>query len=245
MMAHVRALVPSSGRLHAPPRANGAGPRRPAWIAQCLVAILAAGCDAPTVPARVTVYPFTLQTSTGDVVMRWPAGSSIRVGVVPGGTGEANLVAAVGSGAAAWNAVALYGEYDLVPVSGTADADVLVASSDAPLPVDVSQCPPSGGGFGVTTFCLTSNGRNLQPFPLLQGGGGHVKMIVTVLSTVAADPARAERVVAHELGHVLGIARHSPNAGDLMAANPTVSEPAPADRATILALYHTPAAVTP
>lgn len=219
--------------------------RASAPAALLAVLALSAACDAPTVPTRVGVYPFKLQTSTGDVVMRWPAGARVRVAVAPGGTGQPNLVAGVSAAAAGWNAAALYGEYELVPVSAVEEADVLVASSDGPLPVDAAQCTPSPGGFGVTTFCLTADGEHLQSFPLLQGGGGHVKMIVTVLGSLAADEARARRVVAHELGHVLGIARHSPNPGDLMAANPTVWVPALADRATVLALYHTPAAVTP
>jgi len=215
---------------------------RVAGLLACALAL--AGCDAPTVPARTGAYPFALQTVAGEVVMRWPAGGTVRVAVAPGGAAASNLQAAVTAGAAQWNAVALYGEYELVRVSDVADADVVVAGSDVPLPVDVSACPPSSPGFGLTTFCLSPDGRSLTTFPLA-GGGGHIRMVVTVLASFATDGAAARRVVAHELGHVLGIARHSPNPADLMAAAAPTDRPGPADVATVLALYHTPATVVP
>lgn len=224
-------------------------PRASAGAAPCaalLSALLAlAACDAPSVPARTGVYPFTLQTATGSLVMRWPAGERVRVAVAPGGSAAPNLSSALDFGAAQWNAAALYGEYEIVHVAAVADADVVIVGSDAPLPVDVGGCPPGGSGFGLTTFCLAPGGRSLATFPLAPGGGGHVRMLVTVLASFASDPAAAHRVVTHELGHVLGIARHSPNPADLMAAAAPVDRPQPADRATVLALYHTPADVLP
>jgi predicted Zn-dependent protease len=214
-----------------------------------LLAALALGgtaCDAPSIPARGGVYSFTLQDSTVQRVLHWPLGSTVRVAVAPGGSAFNNISSAVDAAIGAWNAVALYGEYHLQRVDALADADVVVVGSDAPLPVDVTSCPPSGSGLALTTFCLTTDRTGLKDFPLLgTGGPGHVKFLLTVLASTASDAITARRLVAHELGHVLGIAQHSPRPTDLMASPPLTAQPQPDDIATVLALYHTPATVEP
>ena len=204
-----------------------------------------AACDAPTIPARGGVYPFELQDATVDRVLHWPLGSVVHIAVAPGGSALNNISSAVDTGMAAWNAVALYGEYELRRVDSVAAADVVIVGSDAPLPVDVSACPPSGAGLALTTFCLTTDRSRLEVFPQPGGAPGHVTMLLTVLASTAADATTARRLIAHELGHVLGIAQHSPKAGDLMASPPLTDRPQAADVATVLALYHTPATVEP
>ena len=212
-----------------------------------LLALALAACDAPTVPAPVGAYPFALQTPSGDLVMRWAPGSTVRVYVVPGGGAGANLSRALSAAVPTWNATALLGEFRLEAAARPADADAVLAGSDTPLPVDIGSCPPTLDGLAVTTFCLTADQRSLQTFPLTGGNAGpsHVVFVVTVLPSVASDPATAQRVVAHELGHVLGIARHSTSAADLMFATPVVERPSAADAATAQQLYHTPATVVP
>jgi predicted Zn-dependent protease len=55
-----------------------------------------------------------------------------------------------------------------------------------------------------------------------------------------------QRLVAHELGHVLGIGRHSEDPRDLMwRTDPSRSTPGPRDAATVLVLYHTVAGLVP
>ena len=51
--------------------------------------------------------------------------------------------------------------------------------------------------------------------------------------------------LTHEIGHTLGIFRHSPHPEDLMYSNPTVAGPSERDRNTAEVLYHTPANVSP
>jgi predicted Zn-dependent protease len=73
-----------------------------------------------------------------------------------------------------------------------------------------------------------------------------VKFIVTIRSQATLDAESVKRLVAHELGHVLGIAQHSKRQTDLLYPGPiTRSEPSPADRATLQVLYHTRAYITP
>ncbi len=210
------------------------------------LALGAAACDAPTIPRRTDAYPFTLQDDSVQRVLHWPLGSVVHVFVAPGSSAANTISAGVDAGVAAWNAVALYDEYRLRRVDSLVDADVVVAGSDAPLPVDVSACPPSGAALALTTFCLTTDRTRLQVFPAANGSGGsHVVMVVTVLAASAADATTARELIAHELGHVLGIARHSPNPTDLMAILPLTDRPQAPDIATVLALYHTPATVQP
>jgi predicted Zn-dependent protease len=69
-----------------------------------------------------------------------------------------------------------------------------------------------------------------------------VRIFITPLA--APDDAGLRECLAltsiHELGHAIGIFRHSPNATDIMFANPVVDLPSALDRGTIEVLYHVP-----
>jgi hypothetical protein len=211
----------------------------------------ASACDSPTIPGRdnADVYPFELATQPPSV-LHWPAGTGIRV-FIAGGTDAARsalLRESFDLGAAAWNALAVFGEFALVETADAASADVVLAWSDAALPVATDACAPVLTR-AVTTFCLdpvASTPRRLALFPLAQGGGGSVKIVVTVLAAEAIVPATVRRLVAHELGHVLGLAQHSPNPADLMwRTDPTATRPSVRDVATVQVLYHLKADVVP
>jgi hypothetical protein len=102
-------------------------------------------------------------------------------------------------------------------------------------------CEPPGSGGGKTVFCATSPTADV--LPLLAGGGGHVKVDVYVDPMRISDAVlagagltRADAfpiLIAHELGHVLGIGSHSPDATDLMFGLPTVRRPSARDEATL------------
>jgi hypothetical protein len=210
------------------------------------------GCDlAPTVPGRTDAYPFTtIPRFPGDTarVLRWPVGATIRV-FIEGGTGARamTLLDAFERGAELWNDAALYGEYRLLRTVTRPEADVVLTWSDLPPVVDPSNCRVDIGR-AVTTFCLRSDRQGLEVFPLVppdaNRGPGSVKMLVTVLGS-ESTPAAADRLVTHELGHVLGIAQHSLNPADLMHVTNSVAAPSRADAATAQILYHTPADLTP
>jgi len=214
-----------------------------------LTTLLLAACELPTVPPRSVqdVYDFKLATSPPSV-LRWPSGSTISVFVDAGTQARAQqMIDAFRLGAAQWNAAARYREYVLARVDSIADADVVVRWSDDLSPIDFTGCEPEISN-GVTTLCLDDTDESrLRVFPFrAPRTGSHIKIVVTILASEASRPDRVERLVAHELGHVLGLARHSPDANDLMfAGNPTRSTLSRRDSASVQVLYHTRAAITP
>lgn len=211
-------------------------------------AALLSACDSATVPERLLseVYEYRLSTPAPRV-LRWPLGTTVRVFVAADSDPARTMLLenALDHAVDAWNSAALYGEVQLQQATDIATADaVLLFSSTAP-PVDLSNCPRQGA-LAITTFCLNlQDPARLAVLPLLTGGNGQVKFLVTIAAGVN-DTEQLRRLVAHELGHVLGIAQHSPNSADLMYGNTlTTAFPSVADRATLQLLYHTRPDITP
>ncbi|HEX6067029.1 MAG TPA: hypothetical protein VFZ04_22490 [Longimicrobiales bacterium] len=214
------------------------------------LAALISACDSPSVPERLLtdVYDYRLRAD-GLKVLRWPIGTTVRVYVAadaePARTSA--LESAFENGASGWNAAALYGEVRLERTTDLAEADAVLLFSSTLPPVETSNCSP-GGGSAATTLCLDpQDPTRLAVFPLRNGGGGQVKFLVTIRSVNPLDVEAVRRLVAHELGHVLGIAQHSSRQTDLMfpETNLTRAEPSPADRATLHVLYHSRPDITP
>jgi predicted Zn-dependent protease len=215
------------------------------WV----ICAFAAACDSPTVPERFLrdVYDFRLIMPTDTQTLRWLAGAVVKVFVVDDvdATRSQYLRDGVTHGMQVWNTAALYGEVQLVHTDRVDDADVLVQYTPATTPVDLSGCPP-GGGSAYTTFCLTADEEHLSVFPLISGSSGRVKFVVTVRATAATDAVNVRQLVSHELGHAIGIVRHSPKQTDLMYGGTLNRDaPSPSDRATLQVLYHTAPDITP
>lgn len=212
--------------------------------------LLAAGmaaCDAPTIAPRIDLYDVT-SSGFADVIVHWPVSSTIRVHAVDDDAASGLLPSSLARGATAWNAAVLFGEYRLVAVEEPGEADVVLAWSDATLPIDTSDCSPRLSGTAVTTFCLDDAGTGLMAYPLLPGvepGPGTVRMVVLISAGLRQDDIRVRRIVAHELGHVLGILTHSTESSDLMFSDPQTAVPARRDRSAVQVLYHTPADIVP
>lgn len=200
-----------------------------------------AACDSATVPERtaVEVYDFRLLTIPPSV-LRWPTGSTVRVYVHEGDdvARAYELNDALRHAVRVWNESVRFGEYRFVVSNALEASDVVVMwSADLP-PVETSECSPSGGR-AYTTFCLDDSGERLAPFPIPGMNSSSVRFLVTVRTSEAGDAARVRSLVAHELGHVLGIAQHSPNTTDLMYAGDLLRDaPNVRDRATVQVLYH-------
>jgi hypothetical protein len=224
-----------------------------ATVATVALLLGSTGCEAPTMPGHglSDVYDFRLPT-TPRLVLRWPQGTTVRV-YVAGGTGDraALLAGAMERGARVWNEQALYGEYRIVRTDDLRQADAVLRWSDVAPPVDTQGCEPDVSLRAVTTFCLgdaTETPRRLRPFPLLAPHGGEasgVRMIVTIFATQAQLEQRLDGLVAHELGHVLGIGQHSVDARDLMHADPAGASLSRRDAASVRVMYHTPADIIP
>ena len=219
--------------------------------AALLMAALCAACDSATIPQRdpIEVFDFRLPDGGDSLVVRWPLGSQIRVFVQPMGDAvlDEGLRAAFHRGADAWHDAALFGEFRLIEVDWVEEADAILTYSNVPLPVNVSDCLPAGGR-GFTTFCLTDDRQHLEVFPLEDGatGEGHVRYILSIRATEAASQTTLDALVAHEIGHLLGIGQHSPNPADLMWRDALLrTVPNARDRATIQLLYHTVPNITP
>jgi predicted Zn-dependent protease len=209
-----------------------------------------AGCEGPFMPPTLVseIYPFNLET-TPSRIFRWQDGSRVRVFAGAAAPDRTTLMQqALTTGARSWNERALYDDYQLVPASSLQEADVLLRWSDEPAPVDMSQCEPVLS-LAVTTFCLRDDdATRLATFPFLNTGLGEsrVRIVVTVLGAAASDVQLTQRLVSHELGHVLGIGRHSDNAQDLMYGGVlTRSSLSARDAATVQTLYRTEPDITP
>jgi predicted Zn-dependent protease len=222
--------------------------KRASWL---LPLTLLPACDPVTVPARepTEVFDFRLVAGTDSLVLRWPNRSEIRVFLQPSSDRTADLLmeAAFRHAATAWEDISLYGDFDFTQVRMVEAADVVVTWSGVNLPVEISECPP-GGSNAFTTFCLTAERDRLKPFPLRGTNAmpSSVRFLVTIRMGESTNRSRVFALLTHELGHVLGIARHSPNQADLMFTEPAGRDvPNARDRATLHVLYQTRADIRP
>lgn len=215
------------------------------WLAALLCAGVLAACESPVIPPKAVheIYSFRLGTEPPSV-LRWPSGARVAVHVAARAGARAELLeSAFTAAAATWNRPVLFGEYEIVSAGGVVDADVVLRWSDEVAPVDLSGCQPVISR-AVTTFCLAADDASrLHRFPLRpphDTAHSRVRMVVTILGSEASRPHEVERLVAHELGHVLGLADHSPDPQDLMfGGQPTRATLSRRDEATIHVLYHT------
>ena len=209
------------------------------------VAILAA-CDSPVEPPidPDDVYGWHLPGT--DLTLRWPTGATIRVFIEPGAPAEraAMLVEAFELDVTQWNA-ASRGDYHLEPTASLANAHVVLRWSDTPSVLATAPCAIEPQR-GVTTFCLGTPPNRLYRYSTTNGAATNVVMIVTIASFLATDFSVLRRTVAHELGHVLGLAQHSPISTDLMyGGDLTTPFLTHRDIATVRTLYDTRADITP
>lgn len=232
-----------------------------ALLGLAAVSLCVPACDAPTVPVRVVAYQYAYEGLGEPLVYRWPVGHTIRVHVVPTADPDerAALQAAFEHTADVWNDAVLYGQYRL-EAAPLDRADVVLAWSGDPLPLDVSECAPLPFGLAWTTFCTDSSRTAIGVYPLTVGEHREdgVHMIVQVLRSETTILDRVPALVAHEFGHVLGIGTHPCRfdslgcaAGEgahsslMFAGVPDEVAPTAADRATIELVYHTSADLTP
>lgn len=211
--------------------------RAMAWAALGLA--LVAACE-PTAPDRTCAgctYDFadTIPPDT-SLVFHWqPARLPVRYWADPRGA----MPALVAGGIAAWEAQFLYGEFTGVAVSDSTRADVIVRWEGTPppdVPPDTGQAVDACGGVTTnpTVVFYDSSASVL-----------HVTLGVKPGFSDAIVAACLRRIATHELGHTLGLVRHSASPLDIMNPVPTVALPSVTDRRTVEVLYHTQATVLP
>ncbi|MBC7789099.1 MAG: hypothetical protein H7Z74_04050 [Anaerolineae bacterium] len=215
--------------------------------AAALVLVLCASCELPTVPSESPAYePSLFVDFQTRLIYHWPLGRTISIYTgIAGGSADDDLRAAILSAAAGWNRAVYYREFDIRLVNSPLDADVIFHLDVAPPIVDTNSCEGIllGAG-GVTYFCVDEGLTAILSLPLAGSSSAQsrVKFDVTISSDPLQVPTR-ERffgIVAHEMGHVLGIASHSSDSADLMFTAPSISQPSARDARTLRWLLHQP-----
>ncbi len=147
-------------------------------------------------------------------------------------SGGVDLAGAVQRAVSAWNAVPQEREFTLDVVTNRDLADVIVYDRSLPQPVATGSCPfnPSGAA-GYTYFCpLNGRAERLRP---IASSVLTTAIVIRVDMTTTATQAALDALVAHEVGHAVGIGGHSPQTTDVMYTRPTVRTPTDRDRNTL------------
>lgn len=203
-----------------------------------LCGVLTAACE-PTAPLRDCIgctYDFADTIPPDRLVFHWPAAAlPVRFYADPRGAMPALASLGVGS----WEAQFLYGEFRGTLVSDSSQADVIVQWSGS-VPPDV---PPDPG-----PPVMACGGQTVYPSWVMGSSPGRaVRVTLGALTgyTQAQVAACLQRVAIHELGHAIGLLKHSSSPLDIMNQMPTVTLPSDTDRRTVEVLYHTTATVVP
>lgn len=196
------------------------------------LAALTVGCGDIGAPLRSDLYEYRV-TSPGDTTaFTWPRDSMpIRIWSEDTFDFPMHLANAI----AAWNDVFLYREFRAVPTDDSLTAHVILRAGVLP-PGDGSPFVRLAECEGVTEMDLDFDNKTLS-LPM--------RVFVNPRFSPALEATRHCFGVAilHELGHVMGMLRHSPRNTDIMFASPEVDALSERDRNTAEVMYHAPSNV--
>ncbi|HEX5005221.1 MAG TPA: hypothetical protein VFV65_07880 [Gemmatimonadales bacterium] len=198
----------------------------------------ALSCSEATSPSHVPLYEWRLVVDTDTLSFHWPTSSlPVKIWVED----SLDMPAHVQDGIDTWASSFLYGEYAAVLVADSGAADLIVRVALAP--------PKAASNVGRlhTLFDGCEGATDIDTVATRF----QLKMPVRMYVTPRYDPATTDlsecfRVTAlHELGHSLGIFRHSGSPDDIMWGNPVGPGLSVRDINTAQALSHYPANMTP
>jgi predicted Zn-dependent protease len=213
------------------------------WSTLALV-IAGSACEDIAPPLRTDIYEWRLivtapsGSGADSLTFHWPRSSlPVKIWVEDAASLPQNMPKAI----AAWRAAFLYDEFDATIVSDSSTADVIVRA---------------GSGSG-TQFGNARLGSMLAP--QCQGVTDldisddltQLRLPVRIFidpGSIPDAPGLADCLAlttTHELGHALGIWRHSDDPTDIMFEDPVVPAPSERDLSTAEVIYHLTPNVVP
>jgi predicted Zn-dependent protease len=216
---------------------------RARWTAISMAA-LAWACSDIASPLRDDFYEWRLEAPSPSgggvdtIGFRWAVDRlPVRIWVEQTDPLQADVARAI----TVWHDQFLYGEWDATVVSDSATADVVITSETPPAlllsatRLESAMAPQCAG---ATDLDVSDDHTQLRlPIRIYvneQAAPG----------TPGLDTCMALTVV-HEVGHSLGIFRHSDNPSDIMYFDPVIELPSERDRTTAEVLYHLPPTLEP
>jgi hypothetical protein len=212
--------------------------RRSGWLGTSGLLAALLGCSDISAPLRDDLYEWRLfvaaavGSGTDTLTFHWPRSAlPVRVWVED----TVGLPADFDRAITVWKSVFLYREFDGERVGDSVGADVIVRGGSlgfqfSPMRLSSALRPECSG---ATDLDISDDHIEFRT---------PVRIFITPLAS-PEDPGLSECLALtsiHELGHAIGIFRHSPNATDIMFANPVVDLPSALDRGTAEVLYHVP-----
>ncbi|HEU4827784.1 MAG TPA: hypothetical protein VFT04_01180 [Gemmatimonadales bacterium] len=206
--------------------------RRIALLALAPFAWALLSCGEIGAPTRADIYEWRIIQTPDTFAFHWPRESlPVRIWVQDIYELPQHTQAAIDG----WKSGFLYREWDAELVSDSSTADVIVLS-DFPLGptillASVAECE------GYTDLALDTE-TGVLTLPI------RIYAVPRFDPDLPATRACFGIVMYHEIGHALGIFRHSPDPADIMYFNPTSATPTQRDFQTAEVLYHARTTVT-
>jgi len=202
---------------------------------------LAAGalaCSEASAPERVPNYEWRLVVDTDTLSFHWPKEMlPVRIWVED----SLDMPARIGEGISSWRSAYLYGEYDAVIVPDSSTADVIVR---------VQAAPPKAIATAGRLNTLIAGCEGATDVDTL-ATRFQLRLPMRMYMAPRYDPAQVDltecfRVTArHELGHSLGLFRHTSDVRDIMYGQPEATGLSQRDINTAQILAHWPANLIP
>lgn len=200
-----------------------------------VAAVAGIACSDIISPSRNLLrYDWRLPIGSDSLTFHWPRTSlPVKIWVED----SFDVPARVREGITLWKAAFIYGEWDATLVSDSNTADVIVRTI-LPPPQTIPTPVRMAGFFAPTCQGATDLDTVATRFELEVPLHAYVHPDIPYSPTDTVLHRCLRTVAAHELGHTLGLFRHSPDSLDLMFAVPTATFLTDRDIGTAVNVYH-------